>query len=178
MFVFPVASPFRLRVLIISTCHFQSPPRRTQRLVSHSTLTCLLHLKGYEIYPAGATFGKSSNRGPQPQRKLRLPRIRFPPHPQWRGVRASKLYAEAQETNGAAAEAQRRVPPPPFWTCGSGDQLDQPDPTWLGELLRGWARQRVLWLHSRLGRKKIRRHLMRARKRKGFGWTRTGCTKP
>ena len=36
---------------------------------------------------------------------------------------------------------------------GSGDQLDQPDPTWLGELLRGWARQRVLWLHSRLGGK-------------------------
>jgi RNA-directed DNA polymerase len=33
------------------------------------------------------------------------------------------------------------------------DQLDQPDPTWLGELLRGWARQRVLWLHSRLGGK-------------------------
>jgi hypothetical protein len=24
---------------------------------------------------------------------------------------------------------------------------------WLGELLRGWARQRVLWLHSRLGGK-------------------------
>ena len=37
---------------------------------------------------------------------------------------------------------------------GSGDQLDQPDPTWLGELLRGWARQRVLWLHSRLGGKR------------------------
>jgi hypothetical protein len=24
---------------------------------SHSTLTCLLHLKGYGTYPAGATFG-------------------------------------------------------------------------------------------------------------------------
>ena len=68
--------------------------------------------------------------------------------PQWKGRLASKLYAEAQETNGAAAEAQRRVPPPPIPTRGSGDQLDQPDPTWLGELLRGWARQHVLWLLS------------------------------
>ena len=70
-----------------------------------------------------------------------------------RGVWRAQLHAEAQETNGAAAEAQRRVPPPPIPTRGSGDQLDQPDPTWLGELLRGWARQRVLWLHSRLGGK-------------------------
>jgi hypothetical protein len=72
---------------------------------------------------------------------------------QWKGRLASKLYAEAQETNGAAAEAQRRVPPPPIPTRGSGDQLDQSDPAWLGELLRGWARQRVLWLHSRQGGK-------------------------
>jgi hypothetical protein len=70
---------------------------------------------------------------------------------QWKGRLASTFHAK--ETNGSAAEAQRRVPPPPIPTRGSGDQLDQPDPTRLGELLRGWARQRVLWLHSRLGGK-------------------------
>ena len=44
--------------------------------------------------------------------------------------------------------------------------------TRLGELLCGGAFQRVLQLHQRLGGKEVRRHMLRARKRKGFGWTR------
>ena len=70
-----------------------------------------------------------------------------------RGVWRASFTPKLKKRTALLAEAQRRVPPPPIPTRGSGDQLDQPDPTWLGELLRGWARQRVLWLHSRLGGK-------------------------
>jgi len=66
---------------------------------------------------------------------------------------ACQLRAAAQEANGAAAEAQGCVPPPPIATSGSGRAVDQPDTTWLGELLCGGAFQRVLQLHQRLGGK-------------------------
>src|SRR6516225_4951171 len=85
---------------------------------------------------------------------------------------ACQLHAKAQETNGAATEAQGSVPPLPIPTSGSGDRLDQSGATRLGELLRGRALQRVLLLHYKLGGKKVRRHMLRARKRKGFGWKR------
>jgi len=42
----------------------------------------------------------------------------------------------------------------------------------MSELLCGGAFEPVLFVCQRLGRKKVRRHLMRARKRKGFGWQR------
>ena len=42
----------------------------------------------------------------------------------------------------------------------------------MGELLRGWALQRVLLFIKDWVEKKVRRHLMRARKLKGFGWKR------
>jgi len=60
---------------------------------------------------------------------------------------ACQLHAKAQETNGAATEAQGRVPPLPIPTSGSGDHLDQSGATRLGELFRGRARRRVLSLH-------------------------------
>ena len=68
-----------------------------------------------------------------------------------RGVWRATLHAEAQEADGAAAEAQGGVPPLPIATGGSGDAADQPDAARLGELLRGRAFQRVLQLHQRLG---------------------------
>ena len=69
------------------------------------------------------------------------------------GRLACQLHAQAQETNCAAAEAQRRVPPLPIAISGPGRAIDQPGAARLGELLRGWAFQRVLQLHQRLGRK-------------------------
>jgi RNA-directed DNA polymerase len=64
-----------------------------------------------------------------------------------RGVWRANLHAKAQETHGAATEAQGRVSPLPIPTSGSSDRLDQSGATRLGELLRGRARQRVLSLH-------------------------------
>src|SRR6476660_9331932 len=66
---------------------------------------------------------------------------------------ACQLYAAAQEANGATAEAQGCVSPPPIAASGSGRAVDQPDTTRLGELLCGGAFQRVLQLHQRLGGK-------------------------
>ena len=65
---------------------------------------------------------------------------------------ACQLYAAAREANGATAEAQGCVSPPPIATSG-GRAVDQPNTTRLGELLCGWAFQRVLQLHQRLGGK-------------------------
>ena len=96
---------------------------------------------------------KSSDRGPRPRRKLRFPWVRLPLHPQSTGRLACALYAEAQETNGTAAETQGCVPPPSIPTRGSGDLSDQPSVARLGELLRGRKLRRVLQLHSRLGGK-------------------------
>jgi hypothetical protein len=42
----------------------------------------------------------------------------------------------------------------------------------MGELFRGGAFEPVLFVCQRLGGKKSGGHLMRARKRKGFGWQR------
>jgi hypothetical protein len=54
------ARPFVCECHSISTMpRFQSPPRRTNALCGFPacTLTCLIHLKSYGTYPAGATFG-------------------------------------------------------------------------------------------------------------------------
>src|SRR6478752_7362720 len=50
---------------------------------------------------------------------------------------ACQLHAAAQKANGAAAEAQGCVSPPPIAASGSGRAVDQPDTTRLGELLCG-----------------------------------------
>ena len=70
---------------------------------------------------------------------------------------------------GKLREVFRRLASQPV---GAGDRRDQPDPAGMGELLCGGTFEPVLFVCQRLGRKKIRRHLMRARKRKGFGWQR------
>ena len=67
---------------------------------------------------------KSSKRRPRSRRKLRLSGFRFPPDAQSSGRMACQLHAKAQETNCAAAEAQRRVPPLPIATSGSGREVD------------------------------------------------------
>ena len=59
---------------------------------------------------------KSSDRGPRPRRKLRLSGVRLPPGAQSAGRMACPLHAQAQEADGAAAEAQGCVPPPPIAT--------------------------------------------------------------
>ena len=81
------------------------------------------------------------------ERKLRLSGIRLSPHTQSLRGMACQLYAAAQEANGATAEAQGCVSPPPIAASGSGRAVDQPDTTRLGELLCGGAFQRVLQLH-------------------------------
>jgi RNA-directed DNA polymerase len=73
------------------------------------------------------------------------------PHPESTGCLACACHAEAQETNGTAADAQGHIPPPPIPTHRSDDPVDQPDTARLGELLRGWKFRRVLQLHSKLG---------------------------
>src|SRR5262249_43386278 len=85
---------------------------------------------------------------------------------------AREVHAEAQETDGTAAEAQGCVPPLSIPTRGSGDLSDQPGATGMGQLLCDRTLQRVLQLHQSVVEGKGRRHMMRARQRKGFGWER------
>ena len=49
------------------------------------------------------------------------------------GPVATIAYAQDQETNGGAAETQRRIPPPPIATNESGCEIDQSDTERLGE---------------------------------------------
>ena len=85
---------------------------------------------------------------------------------------AAALHAQAQKADGTGAGAQSGVPPIPVATERTGDDPDQSAATGMGELLRGWALQRVLQLHQGLVEKKVRRQLAHAQKRKGFGWER------
>ena len=90
-----------------------------------------------------------------------------------RGCWRAQLHAQAQETNCAAAEAQGRVPPLPIATSGSGScKLINP-------MLRGWVNYFAVGNSSECFsfikdwvEKKVRRHMGRARNRKGFGWKR------
>jgi hypothetical protein len=84
---------------------------------------------------------------------------------------ACRLHAEAHETHCVATEAQGSLPPLPIGASGSGRAFDQSDAARLGELLCGRALRCVLPIKDRV-EKKVRRHMLRARKRKGFGWTR------
>ena len=62
--------------------------------------------------------------------------------------------------------------PTPVATDRTGDKPDQSDATRMGELLRGWALQRVLQLRQRLGGEEGQAPSGACRKRKGFGWER------
>ena len=61
---------------------------------------------------------KKSNRRPRVEAKASGDRLS--PHSQSSRSMACQLHAAAQEANGAAAEAQGCVPPPPIATSGSG----------------------------------------------------------
>ena len=52
------------------------------------------------------------------------------------------------------------------------DRRDQPEAARLGQLLPDRAREPVLHLRAAWVEKKVRRHLMTARNRRGFGWKR------
>jgi len=69
-------------------------------------------------------INEEKSRNVEPRRKLRLPGFRFPPDAQPSGRMACQLHAKAQEANCVAAEAQRRVPPLPIATSGSGREVD------------------------------------------------------
>ena len=69
------------------------------------------------------------------------------------GPMACSLHAQAQEADGAAGEAQGRVPSSPVATGRSSDRADQPGAARLGELLQGGTFQRVLRLREGLGGK-------------------------
>src|SRR6516162_346191 len=84
-------------------------------------------------------------------------------------VKASGFWASTSATSAVDAEPGGRitrpssksgrhwcgsssgVPPIPVATDRTGDEPDQSAATGMGELLRGWALQRVLQLHQRLG---------------------------
>ena len=90
-----------------------------------------------------------------------------------RGEWRAQYMPQAEEADGVAAEAQGDLPAISIPTRGAGGRADQPDPARLGELLRGWALEPVLLASSRdWVEQKVRRHLMRARERRGFGWER------
>ena len=92
-----------------------------------------------------------------------------PPHSESQWSVAAQLYAEAQEADRAVGEAQGCVPT----VCQpTGRTVELINP-----ILRGWVNcfavghsSRCFSLVKDWVEKKVRRHLMRARKQKGFGW--------
>src|SRR6516162_418766 len=68
-----------------------------------------------------------------------------------RGVWRPHYTPKLKKADGTDARAQRGVPPIPDATDRTGDKPDQSGATRMGELLRGWALQRVLQLHQGLG---------------------------
>src|SRR5258708_1931427 len=88
---------------------------------------------------------------------------------------ATPVHAAAEEAHGLIGKAQRNLPKIHQSTRGTGGHANQPNSSGLGELLCGRRFGSVLLVGQRLGGeegKKVRRHLMRAQKRKGFGWKR------
>ena len=68
-----------------------------------------------------------------------------------RGVLAAGVRAQAEEADGAAAEAQGHLPTLSIPAGGAGGGTHQPDPAWLGELLCRRAFESVLRLRQGLG---------------------------
>src|SRR6516164_6528535 len=62
------------------------------------------------------------------------------------------VIAERQEADGIAQPAQGDLPGFSFPAGGEGDREDQPDPAWLGEVLRDRPLQPVFLVHPKLGR--------------------------
>ena len=62
---------------------------------------------------------------------------------------ATAVYAQAEEADGVAGEAEGLVPKICEPTGGEGDRADQPDPARLGELLCCRALESVLWKAGR-----------------------------
>src|SRR5262245_10988693 len=62
------------------------------------------------------------------------------------------VIAERQETDGLAWQAQRDFPSLSFPAGRRRDRTDQPDPAWLGEVLRDRPLKSVFLLHPKLGR--------------------------
>src|SRR5271166_99915 len=58
--------------------------------------------------------------------------------------RGGRITRPAQKADGIDAGAQSGIPPIPVATDRTGDEPDQSGATGMGELLRGWALQRVL----------------------------------
>ena len=89
------------------------------------------------------------------------------------GQMAGALCPAPEEANGALAAVERAVPAVSLAACRTGDQL-------LNPILRGWVTYFAIGHSTRCFglpvrdwvEKKVRRHLMRARKRQGFGWKR------
>jgi len=82
------------------------------------------------------------------------------------------VHAQAEETHGVAGEAPGHLPRYTSQPVGRVIELINP-------VLRGWVNYFTVGHSARCFasikdwvEKKIRRHLMRARKRKGFGWKR------
>jgi len=89
-----------------------------------------------------------------------------------KGVWAAAVHAKAEEANGGDGEAQGHFPATCEPTCGRVIEMINP-------ILRGWVNYFAVGHSGRCFtsikdwvEKKIRRHLMRARKRQGFGWKR------
>src|SRR5450631_1096186 len=85
---------------------------------------------------------------------------------------ATELYAQAEEADSAIRQNPGNLPKSYQPAHRRSDRNDQSDPAWLGELLSGWQFEPLLRHDQRLVEKKVRRHLMRARQRRGYGWKR------
>ena len=66
---------------------------------------------------------------------------------------AAPVYAEDEESDGFAGEAERHLPKISEPTGGEGDRVDKSDPARLGELLCSRKLESVFFIYQRLGRK-------------------------
>jgi RNA-directed DNA polymerase len=78
--------------------------------------------------------------------------FRLPAHPLFAGALAGAVHADAEGTDGVAAEAQGGVPTARLAAGGTGDREDQSDSPGLGQLLPDRARVPVLRRDQAVGR--------------------------
>ena len=88
------------------------------------------------------------------------------------GVWRPHYTPQIKKADRAGTQAQGCIPTLPVTTGGTGGDVHQSDPAWVGELLRDRTLEPVFGYVRTWVEKKLRRHMMRARHRRGFGWKR------
>ena len=99
----------------------------------------------------------SSERGQEPDgglgegRQFRIPGVRVSARAQSAGSVATPVQPADEDAERVVAKAQEDIPTLSIATGGTGGGDHQPDPAWVGELLRDWAFEPVFWSCSQLG---------------------------